>query len=490
MDFRVRRGWALVVPFALGVLPACSSGTDASGEDAATEPTPFVTLPAPAGDGAADAVGDEPGDRDDTVNGSELDTATPANDPPSDVADPLPVTTPPAGSPATTSATPAVDESDAPAEVVFDEPVFEVEPLQPLDLTVATFPVDDAGIGGSPDAPAAELTGWAGFDASMQGQLMRFGNTAASVAVSIGGDVVHAAAFGQRSGDPGDPAGPEDRFRIASISKTITAITLLQLVEDGVVGLDEPVGGVVAFHLGIGAPAAGVDRITVRQLLNHTSGFAKYEGVFFRAQSTDCVHAATIGLSRSLSGSPGGGYRYSNMNYCVAGLLVEALTGRPYEAVAYERVLTPLGLSGLRLAPTVDPGPDEILHPTTPGRNYMETLGASGAWIATPTDLVTIMNSLDPTTPGWKPLTDETLLAMLDPVGGTIGDRGYGLGVISYGPGRYGHTGTIESTHAMVMNRGDGVIWAVTVSGPYPDDTPRLESIVNQAFEAGGFVAG
>jgi D-alanyl-D-alanine carboxypeptidase len=42
----------------------------------------------------------------------------------------------------------------------------------------------------------------------------------------------------------------------------------------------------------------------------------------------------------------------------------------------------------------------------------------------------------------------------------------------------------------MMMNRGDGVVWAVTVSGPYPDDTPRLEPIINDAFAAGGFIAG
>ncbi len=209
--------------------------------------------------------------------------------------------------------------------------------------------------------------------------------------------------------------------------------------------------------------------------------------MFFRNGSADCRQAAAIGLR---DGGGGGGYTYSNMNFCIAGMLVEALTGTSYEAAAYERFLTPLGLSGMRLAPTVDPGPDEVQHVTTPGRNYMETLGAAGAWIASPTDLVTIMDALDPTTPGWKPLEDVTLLQMLTPVYGQFGQRGYGMGMILYGGGRYGHTGTIENTHAMLLNRGDGVIWAVTVAGPYPSDTPQLESIVNGAFAAGGFVAG
>ncbi len=120
----------------------------------------------------------------------------------------------------------------------------------------------------------------------------------------------------------------------------------------------------------------------------------------------------------------------------------------------------------------------------------METLGAAGSWIATPSDLVTILDSLDHSTPGFKPLEPETVLLMETPTGAQYGQRGYGLGVISYGDGRYGHTGTIENTHAMVLDRGDGVTWAITVAGPYPDDTPRLESIINRAFEAAGFISG
>jgi len=373
-------------------------------------------------------------------------------------------------------------------EIADDEPTFQVEPLQPLDLDAAVFAVDDAGIGAeTPVGTGPPPTGWDGFDAALEGALLRNGNTAVSVAVSIGGDVVHRAAFGRRTLDGGDDAEPGDRFRIASISKTLTAITLLQLVEDGVVGLDEPIGAFVAASLGITGTASNVGAITTRQLLTHTSGFGKYDGVFFRGASADCRDAASIGLRSTVGGRS---YRYSNMNYCVAGMLIEALTGRPYEAVVYEQVLTPLGLSGLRLAPTFDPGPDEVQHPTTAGRNYMETLAAAGAWLAAPEDLVIVLNALDLSTPGWKPLDFDTLVAMQTPVNGQFGQRGYGMGLILYGPGRYGHTGTIESTHAMVQNRGDGVIWAITVSGPYPDNTPQLEPIINSAFEAGGFIAG
>ena len=367
------------------------------------------------------------------------------------------------------------DAPDGPISAAFgfgdDEPIFDVEPLQPF-VDLESLP-----------------TGWAAFDFFLVDALLRNGNTAASVAVSIGGDVVHRAAMGARTPRDGDRAEPDDRFRIASISKTLTAIALLQLVEEGVVGLDEPVGRRAAEHVGVVDPTRAVESITVRQLLNHTAGFGKYRSVFFGGQAVDCRDAARIGLGRSPSSTPGGTYRYSNMNYCVAGQVIEALTGDDYDAVVYERVLAPLGISGPRLAATFDPGPNEILHPATLGRNYMETLGAAGAWIATPEDLVTVLDTLDPSTPGHKLLDDATLESMKTPVGGQRGQRGYGLGLLLYGGERYGHTGTIEATHAMAVNRGDGVTWAITVSGPYPDDTPQLETIINRAFQAAGFVS-
>jgi D-alanyl-D-alanine carboxypeptidase len=369
------------------------------------------------------------------------------------------------------------------AELFTDDPSFDVEPLRPFVVDVAgVVPIADTD-----DTGAEQPTGWAAFDRYLDEALIRPGNTAASVAVAIGGEIVHASAFGIRAPFISTEAtGPQDRFRIASISKPITSITLLRLVEQGVVGLDDEVGQIVADHLGV-TPSSGARAITVRRLLDHTSGFGKYDTQFFRGGSQDCNDAARTGMQR---GTGGGGYTYSNMNFCVAGILIEALTGQSYAAAAYEQLLTPLGLSGMRLANTFDPGPDEVLHPTTSGRNYMETLGGAGSWIATPSDLVTIMNSLDLSTPGFKPLGAATLELMKAPVGGRPGQRGYGLGLIAYGPGRYGHTGTIEGTHAMTMNRGDGVTWAITVAGVYPDSTPVLESIINRAFEAAGFIAG
>jgi D-alanyl-D-alanine carboxypeptidase len=346
-------------------------------------------------------------------------------------------------------------------------------------VTIAPLP-------GSAGDTTEPLAGWAAFDAEISRSVLGGGSDAVSVAVAIDGDIVHEAAMGVRVPETGAPVATTDRFRIASISKVFTAITVLQLVEEGLVGLDDPVGALVAGDLGV--PPSNAGNVTVRQLLTHTSGLAQYENVFFRNQVGSCREAAAVGLTGSVGG---GGFRYSNMNYCILGLLVEHLTGEPYEQVVYERLLTPLGISGMRLAPTYDPGPGEVQHRSVPDRNYMEALGAAGAWVATPSDLVRIIDSLDASTPGWKPLEPETVAAMTtsatDPL---TPDRGYGMGLILYGGGAVGHTGTVESTHAMVFDRADNVTWAVTVSGENPSETVRLAGIVDRALAAGGFVAG
>lgn len=385
--------------------------------------------------------------------------------------------------------TPTV-ESDGPSSepAPSSTELFDIDERDPLPfpgyevdrVTIAPLP----GAGRSGDSAPA-LTGWAAFDAELARQILGGGGSDAfAVTVAIGGDVVHEAAFGARIPDTFEAVEPTDRFRIASISKPITAIVALQLVEDGLVGLDEPVGARAATAVGVVDPGRAGD-ITIRQLLTHTSGFAQYESLFFRNQVDSCDEAAAVGFSRSLGG---GGFRYSNMNYCVLGLVIEQVTGQDYETAVYERLLTPLALSGLRLAPTYDPGPGEVEHRSVPGRNYMEVLGAAGAWVATPTDLVTIFDSLDHTTPGFKPLSADTVAMMLQTPQGA--DRGYGMGVILYGGGTFGHTGTIESTHAMVFDRADDVTWAVTVSGENPSETPRLAGMVDRALAAGGFVAG
>ena len=336
--------------------------------------------------------------------------------------------------------------------------------------------VDDAGIA------APNPSGWARFDEALASRLTP-ANVSASVAVMIDGQPVHAAAFGERVAGGGEPVETTDRFRVASISKSITAITALRLVEAGILTLDEPVGDLLVGHLGLTVVDPDVATITVRELLSHTAGFPQHEGTFFSNGAASCTEAAGFGLARSVSS--GNGYRYSNMSYCVLGLLIEAVTGKTYERVVDEQLLTPLGIGGMRLTSTYEVGPDEVSHHPSPGRNFMEALGAAGAWNATPSDLVAIFDSVDPSTPGWKALSPESLAMLRYRVPTELPPNGYGLGVINYDGGAWGHTGTLQNTHAMVLVEPDGLTWAITVSGGYPGNSGQLRSIMRSALAAG-----
>ncbi len=396
-----------------------------------------------------------------------------------------------------------------------------VTTLDRADSTTSTGPDPDSTTTTEPipadDDAIVPLTGWDAVDRYLEVTLLRGGSRAASVAVLDRGQVRHVAAFGERV--PGDPVDPDDRFRIASISKTVLAVAVLDMVEDELIALDEPIGAQIAAHLDVAQPADGAPSITVRHLLTHRSGFRQNENLFFNHEVDSCAQAAAVGIAQELQSVPGTNYQYSNMNFCVLGLYVELVTGKPYDQVVRERVLTPVGTTGMRTATTFDVGIGDVEHVTAEGRNYMEVLGAAGAWLATPSDLVRLIDSLDPVTAGNGVLDDATVDEMAtittdpevavtdstepDTNGSTTTTiepqaptRGYGMGLIvferptdaSVAASAFGHTGTLENTHALVMRRPDGLTWALLVSGDYPDSTPALARIMENALLLGGFI--
>jgi D-alanyl-D-alanine carboxypeptidase len=165
-------------------------------------------------------------------------------------------------------------------------------------------------------------------------------------------------------------------------------------------------------------------------------------------------------------------------------VLIEAVTGQAYERVVADRLLAPLGFTDMRMTGTFDLGPDEVSHNPRAGRNYMEVLGGAGAWNATPTEVATIYNSIDPSTGGWKSLSPESMALMRAGVPTTQPGSTYGLGIFNYPGDAWGHTGTIERAHSMVLVQPDGVTWAISVSGETPSNTGSLRNIMRAALAA------
>ncbi len=418
----------------------------------------------------------------DLVRPTTTTLATIATTPPN----PPTSTTDPAPSPTSVLAT-------ATTETTTTSSSTSTTPSTTTTTTTTTAPPPPPTFGESTDGWS---TGWALFDEQLRRALIGPGTHAASVAVSIDGELVHQAAFGERMPGSGDPTEPQDRFRIASISKVVTTIVVHRLAADGRLDLDAPVGRRLADAIGVGVVDRSIEALTARQLLGHVSGFPVDRTIWFGNGASDCADAARRILPRGPV-TPGG-FQYSNTNYCLLGLLIAEVTGQSYEDTTYQLLLGPLGITGMRLAGTYDVGPDEVLHVSAPGRNYMEVLGAAGSWIASASDVVRILDTLrfipaatgpdlaDGSSGAYRPLDDGALFTMRLP---SSPGGWYGSGLMLFEDGSVGHTGTVEETHTMAVTRPDGVTWAVLVSGSAPGQSSRLAAIVDAAVAA-AFPAG
>ena len=160
------------------------------------------------------------------------------------------------------------------------------------------------------------------------------------------------------------PARADQTFRIASLTKPMLAAIVLQLVDEGRVGLDDP----VAAHLP-GPLDAAPAPVTVRMLLDHTSGIPEYVDVLTNGAQEITSALATartdaqlleLATARPWSFEPGARFEYSNSNYIALTMLVEQVTGLGLAELVQERIAEPLGLSRTRLPDDERLGPSHL----------------------------------------------------------------------------------------------------------------------------------
>lgn len=259
-----------------------------------------------------------------------------------------------------------------------------------------------------------------------------------SVWVQQDGKVRYARSFGLASLTFGVPNDAGTRYPIASITKLFTSALILQLRDEGRLDLDRSVRTYLPDYRGEAA-----DKVTLRQLLHHTSGLPGYD------RATDAASAIRDGmpvyqlphdsdalLARYASGAlvfpPGTKFEYNNADYVVLGKIVERLRGMRFEQALRQYLLQPLGLqdSGLLRQDTVVPRlAQTYFHraengPLTPDLPvYPENWYASGAMYSTPKDLLEFANALF----GGRILSKGALAQLLEP-----GLDEYGLGLWVY----------------------------------------------------------
>jgi D-alanyl-D-alanine carboxypeptidase len=185
--------------------------------------------------------------------------------------------------------------------------------------------------------------------------------------VETGQEGPWTATFGTSDLATKTPMADDLHMRVGSITKTLTATAILQLVNDGKLSLDDPVAKYQS-------EVPNGQNITIRQLLNMTSGLYDYGDDLGLNQTLDAdpgkvwdpKELTAIAFRHGPYFAPGQGWHYSNTNYVLLGLIIEQLSGKPAEQVFQERIFDPLGLADTLLPPR-----DSSAIPTPHSQGYM-----------------------------------------------------------------------------------------------------------------------
>lgn len=305
----------------------------------------------------------------------------------------------------------------------------------------------------------------------------------AAVYVRQGNRVLIGDAFGVASLETDEPLTTGHRFRVASLAKPMIATVLLQLVDEGRVGLDDP----VSRHLS-GVPAG--ERITLRMLAQHTSGLRNYVAIpkvkreLAREPERSWMREEL--LQRAYDFGPhfdpdDDGWFYSNTNYILLGMVIERVEGQPIGEVLERRVFTPLGMESTFYS--VEPGMPE---PYASGYQMGDAAGPT-YWVgegdvhwdvtdASPSmwhDAGAVVSTLNDTRLFLDALIDGALVSEASHAKqlswrdtGYPVEYGYGLGVMNY-KGTVGHSGLIPGYQVTAVHEPESDIMVVVLANLY-----------------------
>lgn len=340
----------------------------------------------------------------------------------------------------------------------------------------------------------------------------------AALAVGRDGKLVYSRGFGHADADRKVKVEPDALFRIASVSKPLTAVGVLQLVERGKVKLDDPILKHVPLkpHLAPGDKAdPRLDDVTVRHCLQHTGGWDRGKSgdpISIPKRIADALKidlpvppeaVVRYTLGRPLDFDPGTRYAYSNVGYLLLGRAIESAGGRKYEEYIREEVLKPVGVTRAALGralpenrakgevgyfdlkdrkgPCVYPPRAGEQVPLPDGQFNLEGFEAHGGWIASAPDLVHFANAFhDPA--ACKLLGEKTIATMWERPKVTEKGAYYGCGwsVRPAGKGiNVWHTGLIMGTAALLVRRHDGLVWAVLFNASHDPDGKFLAEVID-----------
>lgn len=334
-----------------------------------------------------------------------------------------------------------------------------------------------------------------GLERTINSFMRRWEIAGASVAISKNGRLVFAKGFGLADKENKIKTEPYSKFRIASMSKLITATAILKLQEEGKLSVTDRVfgpDGILNDPYYSDPKDKRVLGITIAHLLSHEGGWTTRWGdqMFMPLVVADQmgvnppVDTKTIvrfAINKWLHFTPGTGRSYSNLGYAILGLVIEKVSGLSYEDFCRKEILEPLGIYDMTLARNLlsqkapfevtyyEPGDAEFkssiygtgeMISACYGGNDIEALGGAGAWIATAPDLMRILLAIDGFDSRKDILSKESIGFMTD------NDNGYapvGWKTTVYN-GTWWRTGSFPGTAGMMKRQSDGLSWVVLLN--------------------------
>ncbi len=368
--------------------------------------------------------------------------------------------------------------------------------------------------------------GMAAFDRQFIPFLKKWRVPGASLVVMKNNQIIASRGYGWTDKEAGTVINSDSMFRIASVSKTFTAVTVLKLVQEGKLRLDDSIFRILndlkPLNGRVINPA--IYQMTVQNLLQMSSGWfmsgshfdpmfgpwpKKIADVLSPELPASCETTTRFMMSQPLRNKPGTSYYYSNLDYCILGLVINKVTGYPYGYRGYEQyvkahVLAPLGISDMQIGSTQLKyrAPTEATYYRDPSVVSKDALAnsaylpystdeilkknfANGGWIATPKDLATFLQALSQ----GRILNNQSLRVMQEKPAFVGPDRTtyYTMGGIVYNLNRQRYwiqTGSFTGTNALIITKPNGTTIAVIFN--YRPDTysflarfrPALESLI------------
>jgi len=290
-----------------------------------------------------------------------------------------------------------------------------------------------------------------------------------SVAVARGGEVLYERGFGLADRERNEKVTPAHLFRIASVSKPITSVTLFRLMEEKRLALDDVVfgpSGILGNDFGRRPYKRWVEEIRIKHLLTHTGGGWQNDHTdpMFGNAAMDHPQLIAWAIEKvPLQYRPGEHYAYSNFGFCILGRVIEKLTGVKYEQHVRDKILGLCGVTDMRVAGnTVEERvPGEVIYY---GAGQEEAYGMNvrrmdshGGWLATARDLAMFASHIDGQSARRNILNLASVREMTTP---SSANAGYAKGWAVNRIPNWWHTGSLPGTTALLVRTASGFCWS------------------------------